>query len=199
MPKNNKIRFAAQYLFAMFIIALILLLSIAMVLLSSRYLDQAFSFEQSIHYVFMLLGSSALPWITQRFLHAPQPENIKAHAPTNIELPQDRGAKTIRACFYLLTLALFWAIFAPWTALMTLMQTLSQWIHSTTALLFIVAIATLMLTCILAGIMALCSRYITKMTAQPAWRSWQMSLSFAFGLLCFAQISLNMLMLKFLF
>lgn len=52
-------------------VAIVLLFSIATVIVSAKYLPQAFSFEQSVHYVFMFIGSVRLPWLTQRFFSSP--------------------------------------------------------------------------------------------------------------------------------
>lgn len=199
MQQVPRPKIVLTFIIAMFGIALILILSIALVIVVNRYLDIPISIEQSLHYVFMLIGSLCLPWITHRFLHAPSADTHTGATPIAI-FTSDQPTRWIKTSFYLLTLLLFWGVFGPWTYLFSTIQYLMHMLHRTGLLLLILCMFTLLSTSILAALLHICSRFIAKIhQQQQTWYHWRISLSFSFGLLCFTQLLLNMMMLKFLF
>lgn len=115
------------------------------------------------------------------------------------ELAQDSRSKLVRALFYLFTLLLFWGIFAPWSYFLGLIWLISSWTNSAGALLLIIALLCVLLCAAFAGLIWLCSAVILKRDRkQYDWHAWNVSLVFSFGLLCFAQLLLNFMMLNFL-
>lgn len=193
--------FTRPFLIAMCAVALILILSIALVITLDKYLAYRISIEQSLHYIFMLIGSFCLPWITQRFLHTPSSNgDVTASQAAPPSLPNNQHTRKIKFSFYLLAWIVFWGVFGPWSYFIASMGYLSDWLHSNSAILLLIAALTLVTTLVFAGLIQVYSRYILKIDSQQQdWRHWRLSLSFSFGLLCFAQLILNILMLKFLF
>lgn len=201
MQPSPRHTFLIPFLLAMLGIALILLASITLILMLNRYLGMQISFEQSLQIIFMLVGSLCLPWITQRFFKS-SPQHPHTALSTSSVPKENSYAQKYRwgkIIAFALALTTFWVILGPWSYVITMLQYLSHWTYHRTALFFFAFVTIVLSSLFLAAILHFFSRYIFKIDSkQQYWNEWCISLSFGLGLLIFAQLLLNIFILKFL-